>query len=262
MLAEISTKSMALPTAFHSQLYCSQAPTIRDTLHAVARFKSAAQAEDVGKPALVIYEDPASAENGRIILNVGLPAVGSLLIPQNPQWQWLANAIFLGLSERIDVVRSIFVPTDSLHPEPTALPVGVATSFEVTLLVRNLWDRTAGPVELNEFIKPYFDFDAVISGPPATFDANEHRLTINLNSVNPQTTTRITYRLKTPPQGDPRLEQIDTFLDHESDLKVTRLECQFGDPAFPAKNRNLNRGDLWVRMLFEAELIADLDLNW
>ncbi|MCI0514924.1 hypothetical protein L0128_17050 [candidate division KSB1 bacterium] len=262
MLAEIATRAVVLPIAFQAQLYCSQAPTIRDTLHTVAQFKSAAQPEDVGKPAVVIYEDPALTENGRIILNVGLPAVGSLLIPQNPQWQWLANAVLLGFSERVDVVRSMLVPTDSLHPEPTALPVGIPTSFEVTLHVRNLWDRTAGPTELNEYIKPYFDFEGVVSGPPATFDVNEHRLTFQLNSINPQTTTQIVYRLKTPSAGDPRLAQIDTYLDRESDLKVSRLECRFSDPAFPAKNRNLNRGDLWARLLFEAELVADLDLNW
>ncbi|MDZ7261688.1 MAG: hypothetical protein ONB05_06250, partial [candidate division KSB1 bacterium] len=262
MLATVESVRGTIPPGYSNQLYTSQGPTIHDSLHAVAIFTQVADAEDLGKPAVVLIEDPNLCGRGRMILNVGMPAVGSLVLKNNPQWQWLANALFLAFAERLDLVRSVYVETDSLHPDPMSLPAGVETMFEVPLQLHNLWNRASGELQVVEHYKPYFDYVDVIQGPAPMVDETNHTLTFNLNTLSAHQREIITYRLRSPGQDDERVEHIDEYLDHEINMKVSSAEFSFGDPIFNDKTRNMVRDDLWVRFLFEARIVADLDLNW
>ena len=262
MLAEISLNPEKFPVGALNQIYTSQAPTIHDSLHAVARFANASPTTARGKPAILIYEESALCGDGRMIINVGLPAVGALLIPDQPQWQWVANALLLAFAERVDVIRSVFVPTDSLHLEPWSLPVGVETTFEVHLQLRNLWNQSTGPIKIEEYFKPYFDFVGGVAGPTPLVDATNHCLTFNLSGLNAHTAETITYQLKAPPLTDPRVAQIDAFLDQELNMRVSSARAEISDPLLNTKRRTFGRSDLWVRFLFEARLVADLDVNW
>jgi len=262
MLAEVKTALGTIPPGYSNKLYTTQAPTINDSLHVAVRFVTAGHQEDVGKPAILIYEEPAIFGNGRIILNVGMPAVGDFVLENNPQWQWVANAILLAFSERMDVVRSIYVATDSLHPEPGSLPVGVETTFEVTIQVHKLWDKSSGEIQLEEHYKPYFDYVDVVTGPAPVVDDVNKTLTFNLMGVEPQSAEIITYRLKAPALGDARVDEIDSYLDDELSMRVSELRASLGDPVFNDKIRILTRADLWARFLFEARIVADMDVNW
>lgn len=262
MMAEIEPMSGTLPAGYSNLLYTAQAPTLTDTLHALARFSKTANENQKGKPAVLFYEETAVGSKGKIIINAGLPAVGAKLQPDLPQWQWVANAILLGLAEKVDVVRSIFVPTDSLHAEPMSLPVGEETTFEVTLQVRNLWNRNSGSIQLTEQYNSFFDFAGMVTGPEPLLNESNQTLQFDLSGLSPQVPQIITYRLKSPGMHDSRIEQIDQLIDAEQNMPVSKLSATFADPQFSDKERFLSRNELKVRFLFEARLVADLDLSW
>ncbi len=262
MLAEIEPVAGMLPAGYSHQLYTAQAPTLSDTLHAIARFTKVANENQKGKPAVLFYEETAVCGKGKIIINAGLPAVGAKLQPDLPQWQWVANAILLGLAEKVDVVRSIYVPTDSLHAEPMSLPVGEETTFEVTLQVLNLWNRASGVMQLTEQYNSFFDFAGMVAGPEPLINESNQTLQFDLSGLNPQVPQIITYRLKSPGLSDPRIEKIDQLIDADQNMRVSELKAKFADPQFADKERNFARNDLKVRFLFEARLVADLDLSW
>ncbi|MCI0512763.1 hypothetical protein L0128_06095, partial [candidate division KSB1 bacterium] len=262
MLAEIEPVIGTLPAGYSNLLYTAQAPVFSDTLHAIARFSKTANENQKGKPAVLFYEETAVCGRGKIIINAGLPAVGAKLQSDLPQWQWVANAILLGLAEKVDVVRSIYVPTDSLHAEPRSLPLGEETTFEVTLQVRNLWNRNSGTIQLTEQYNAFFDFAGMTAGPEPLIDETHQTVQFDLSGLSPQAAQVITYRLKSPGSGDPRIEKIDQLIDVDQNMLVSKMNAQFNDPQFSDKERDFSRQDLKVRFLFEARLVADLDLSW
>ncbi|MGB9561827.1 MAG: hypothetical protein ACPL6C_03335, partial [bacterium] len=256
----ITENTNPLGSLARNELYTVSAPSLSPTLHGiVARFTSTRDPLDNGKPA-IIYLEGEEALGGRIILIAGLPSVNAIENPSECGWQILANAVLMAFSERLAVVRSIF--TGTVAPEELsqmALPVDEEQVFDITIRVRNLWDRPINNITITETYKPYFDYLDTPEGPEPIQDGN--RLTFTITNIPGRTEYRIKYRLKTPAPTDSRRENINSFLDFDVYMRPSTNYTSFDDPVSSTR-RDTGRWNLLCYFLFNARIVADADLNW
>ncbi|MBN1756183.1 hypothetical protein JW877_08240 [bacterium] len=241
-------------------LYTIMGPTLDDALRAIVRFTSTSDPADSGKTAVACIEG-AEAFGGRIVINAGMPAVTTLVPIGEPQWQWVANALLYAFSEKLMVIRSIFTDADieSTDIAPMALPVDDQDTFQVTIRLRNLSSSTIYNITHVETKKEYFDYAGVVAGPTPSVAGNA--ITFELPALSPNSEQTIVYLLATPPIEDPRVENIDSYLDYSTEMRVSSCMVGFQEPV-TLNERWTYRNSLWAQMLFNARIEADADLNW
>ena len=216
---------------------------------------------DVGKPLAGIVNPTAG---GRIILNAGMPTTGILTSGDERQWQYSANAILSVFAERAMNVRSVLtsVATDSVDVAPIALPVNRAEEFEVTIRLRNLWNAPISNVTVSEQLVGIFSYVTTVSGPsPSTVTTST--ITYDVGTMPAGGEVIIVYRLTTPPEDDPKWFDIDDYMfdDNNGYCRISSSTMFFDDPV-DGVERWVYRNSIKGRFLFEADIVADADLNW
>lgn len=211
-------------------------------------------------PAVFVLKG-ASANRGRIICNLGLPAVGgnTELLHGSRQLQWSLNAILSAFAKSVDVSRSVY---NDLSIQLTA---GVNTvaydrvdTFEVRLLVRNLSSTNISGINLKEQINDYFDFSEMITSG-LTFTINGHDLLISGLDMPAMSEKVITYKVVTPPLNSTEHDNVDHYLWWQTYLPVSYNTTSYADAGgISVYGRSHNFADI----MFSADIVADADLNW
>jgi len=242
-------------------IYTVLGPTFNlPDLDTILKVASSSDPTDIDKPVVGIYRP---SFGGRVILNAAMPTTGILTSGDARQWQYSANAVLSAFAERAINVRSVFtnVPIDSLDVAPIALPVGRAHEFEITLRVRNLWNTPLTDITVTEQIVGIFDYVSTVSGPAPTVASNS--ITYSIASIPAGEEQIIVYRLSTPPEGDSRWLSINNYMfdDNNGFCRISSSTMSFNDPADGVRRRTY-RNAIKGRFLFEADIVADADLNW
>ncbi|MBN2543816.1 hypothetical protein JXI42_13230 [bacterium] len=242
-----------------SHLYTVMGPTLTG-LDPIATFIGTSSPSDIGKTAIGKLEG-SDAYGGRMIVSSGMPAVATLIPVDEPQWQILANVVLSAFSEKVIAVRSIYtgVEIESTDVAPMALPVDDCDTFEVTIRLRNLWNTPTADLNHVETKKAYFDYVNTIEGPSPTVSGND--ISFDITSLGGNSEQIIKYQLATPPVGDARVDNIDSYLDYQTEMRVSSCRLTFTEPA-TSTERWTYRNSLWSLFLFNARIEADADLNW
>jgi hypothetical protein len=242
-------------TPYSNKLYTLSAPTLSEYGRVILRYNTAFRASDVGKAACVEY----SSMGGRIIAMGALPT--SKIYSTETHWQYTANAVYSGFLSKLSLSRSIqstFV-TDSADISPMCLPVGAAFEFTVTIRNRKLWETEIAGATLTETVDEFYRYISTTSGVSPSTSGNT--LTYALPTLAPNSSYTIRYRLSTPDEGDVKWNNINTYLDSLEYMYVSNGRISYFDAGFSSPV-NEYRHFLKVRYLFEADLVADTDLNW
>jgi len=264
-LCEVEVKNPDHPLGYQSAsdgIYTIMGPTFSvpgmDTILAVA---SSWDSGDIGKP-LTIEIAGASASGGKILLCSGMPTTGILAADDANQWQWTINAILSAFSEKMMNVRSVFTDADidSTDIAPIALPVMQSDTFEVTIRVRNLWDDAIDNVSVVEEIDDIYEYVGTSSGPSPS-SVSSPNITYDLGTIPAGGEVIITYQLRTPDSDDVIWENLDNYVDRNSYADISSSILYFDDPESGA-TRWVYRNSIKAKFLFEAEIVADTDLNW
>ncbi len=243
-------------------VYTVLGPTLNvpgmDTILAI---ESSWDGSDVGK-ALVAQ---VSVGGGRVLINAGMPTTGAMIpsLGDPNQWQWSMNAILSAFSEKVVNVRSLLTGADidSSDVAPIALPVDTRETFEVTLRVRNTWDVPITNVSVVEELVTFYDYVTTISGPSPT--VSYPYLTYDLGTIPAGGEVIITYRIGTPPEGDPAWDDLEDYLyDRNKGYGYVSSSIMYFTDPDDASTRSTYRNSIKVRYLFEADIVADTDLNW
>ncbi|MCK5833686.1 hypothetical protein KAH81_08455 [bacterium] len=227
----------------------------------ILRILSSWDSDDIGKPLVGIVHPTGG---GRILLNAGMPTTGIITSGDERQWQYSANAILSAFAERAMHVRSVLtgVATDSVDVAPIALPVNRAEEFEVTIRLRNLWNAPITNVSVTEQLVGIFSYVATLSGP-APSSVTSSSITYNIGTIPANGELIIVYRLTTPPEDDPKWSDIDDYMfdDNRGYCRISSSTMFFTDPV-EGIERWIYRNSIKGRFLFEADIVADADLNW
>ncbi|RKZ30400.1 hypothetical protein DRQ36_05650, partial [bacterium] len=214
---------------------------------------------DIGKPLAA----QVTTGGGRIVLTAGMPTTGILTADDQYQWQWAMNGLMSAFANKAFNVRSVLTGAviDSADVAPIALPVGESDTFEVTIRIRNLWDVPISNVNVVEEIIDLYTYIGTISGPSPAI--TPPYISYDLGTIPAGGEVIITYQLATPPADDPKWFDIDDYLYDPSNGygHVSSSILYYEDPD-DGVQRWSYRNNIKVRFLFEAEIIADTDLNW
>jgi len=262
MIAGVEAVDPSVPMGFPlkgSGIYTVFGPTLSARLPAVVRFTSTLDAADSGKTAIALLEGE-DAFGGRIILSAGMPTAGIVLAPGEYQWQVVANALLYPFCYRVNSSRSVYtgVDIDSVDVANFALPVDDCDTFTITVRIRNLWDIPVSDITIEENFKSYFDF---VDAEGAGYSVSGNRITFSIPSIPAHSELVIRYRLATPPEGDERRENINSYLDYYEYMHPSNSTLEYTDPV-NLLAYSFYRNSLWTLMLFEANIVADTDLNW
>gem|GEM_PF-712923 len=262
-LCEVTVVDYYHPISFDipsSGIYTVLGPTIADDIPEMKTILTVASSwdpADVGKP--LVVEIPVNG--GRVILNAGMPTTGIITSDDPNQWQWAVNALMAAFTGKVMSVRSVLTDADveSVDVAPIALPVNQSDTFEVTIRVRNLWDTPINNVSVNEEISDLYTYVGTSSGPAPTIMGQS--ITYNIGTMAVGEEVIITYLIKTPDDEDSRWYSITDYVDGDGYAAVASSKMYYTDPA-DGVVRWSYRNDIKVRFLFEAEIVADTDLNW
>jgi len=262
MLAAMNIVDETHPLSFVSAstgIYTVSAPTLSDDYRTILRYASAWNPDDIGKPAAIEISG-AAAHGGKILLVGGMPTAAIPLEIDDNQWQWTANAVYSAFAQKLLYVRSVHSPVvlpESTHVAPYAIPADDSVTIEITVKLRNLWDEPLSNIVFDEYKRGYFYYIDCPTGPIPAEDGNT--LTWELASISANTAQDIVYRLRTPDSDDPLVWTIGDYLSGDElrpSTGVIIYEDAGGVKSFEY------RYDIWTKVLFNAVIIADADLNW
>ncbi len=263
MMAAVEVVDSSHPLGFVSvtdSIYTVSAPTLPEGYRTILRFSATWDGDDVGKPAAVEISG-ADALGGRIILMAGVPTAGAIATDDPNQWLWSANALLYAFSHKLLHFRSVHSPVvlpESTHVAPYAIPADDSVTFEVSVHLRNLWDEPIEDLTVTEYKNSYFYYVDCPGGPAPSVSGDE--ISWFLGSMDAGETRLITYRLRTPAPDDPLTGTIDDYgLTGDNRICPSTGIASYTHGGVSDVDY---RYDVWMRVLFNADIVADADLNW
>lgn len=202
-----------------------------------------------------------NAGGGRIVCNLGLPAVGGLnrIKQGSRQLQWTLNAIMYAFAKKLDVTRSVNNDLyNKLSVGRNAVSNDGRDTFEIKIKIRNLGEENLDNISISEIIRAYFSFVDVVT-PGVSFSYNNGNLVFNNLSIGPKSDKEITYRLATPERSDAIHELADKYISWNTYIYASYMVLNYQD----AEGKHVyNKYRNYTDVVFSAELAADADLNW
>ncbi len=264
MQASVNVADSEHPLSFVSlstSLYTVSGPTLSDAYRTILTFGDDVwDPTDAGKPAAIEISGD-DAFGGKILLVSGMPTTGILQGNDNYQWLWTANALYSAFCHKLLYYRSVHSPVvlpESTNVAPFAIPADDSITFDVTVHLRNLWDTPISDITLNEIKSGYLYYVDCPTGPTPSVSGNT--ITWTFSSLAGAATQDITYRLRTPDESDPLAETINDYIHSNKYLRPSTGTAYYTDSD---NNEDMEyRYDLWTIVLFQANIIADADLNW
>ena len=263
MLAGVEITDSTHPlsfTALPSGLYTVWGPTLSDGYRTILRFTHTWDPADSGKPAAIEISGD-DAHGGKILLVSGMPTAGIIQGDDPNQWQWSANAVLSAFAQKLLLVRSVHSPVvlpESTNVAPFAIPADDSVTIDITVKMRNLWDEPLSNLSIYEHKSSYLFYVDCPSGPSPTVSGNSIHWDISSLAANSE--QNIVYRLRTPADGETGFGTIGDYITGSNYLRPSYATGYYND----AENVNgfEYRYDLWTKVLFSADIIADADLNW
>ncbi|MGA2296673.1 MAG: hypothetical protein ABSG15_03895, partial [FCB group bacterium] len=242
-----------------NELYADAIPTVKATgADIIASL-------DNGNPVTFILSGQ-NANGGMIICNTGLPTIGGLnyiqkgsTFAENRQIVWSLNAILTAFAKNIDVTRSIYndLPSE-ITAGKNAVSYDAIDTFEVRIKLRNLTDTPINNIQIQEYIRDYFQFtDLQETG--VNYNINGSTLTISGINLQPMTERVITYRLQTPDPTNPIHAKVDNYISWANFIYASYGVISYTDQT--GNNMFVKYRD-YADLMFSAQLAADADLNW
>ncbi len=238
-----------------NQLYSTSIPRLDVTGAEIIAYEKSS-----GAP-IVFALSAGKANGGRVVCNLGLPAVGGLnrIKQGSRQLQWTLDAILFAFAKKIDVTRSVYNDLyNKLSVGRNAVSYDGRDTFEIRIKVRNLGGESLTNISIIESIRTYFSFvDVVTQG--VTYNFNNGNLIINNISLGPKSEQEIIYRLATPERNDVIHEQVDKYISWSTYIYASYLSLNYYDSE---GKHTYNKYRNYADVVFSAELAADADLNW